>query len=92
MQGTEPLQTCPQLLAANKEATFHTSRQGITKAKTFFRGKSFSLPGKLLGNLMDSGEPLASSCQSFPLMLNPGCTYLGLSDCMGRLNLRGGKD
>lgn len=38
---------------------------------------------------MDYGKPLASSCQSFPLMLNPGCTHLGLSDCMCRLNLRG---
>lgn len=52
-------------------------------------GKSFSVPEKFLGKLMDSEEPLASSCQSFPLVLNPGCTYLGLSDCMDRLNLRG---
>lgn len=52
-------------------------------------GKSFSVPGKLLGKVMGSGELHAWSCQSSPLVLDPGCTYPGLSNCMGRLNLRG---
>lgn len=48
----------------------------------------FFVPGKINGlrKSMDSEERLARSCQSFPLLSNAGCTYLGLSDSMGRLN------
>ena len=80
--------TCPQLLTANREVSFHTSsqdNQGLNDLPWWI----FQCAKQDTRELNGLWSTFASCCQPFPVLLNPDCTYLGLSDCMSRLNLKG---